>query len=49
MVFTGVANTTSTPMGMVGSHKVAGKGYVNTEISQMSFIGYLKPAKTLDI
>ena len=34
-----IANTTNTPIGVVGSHKVAGKGYVNTEDSQMAFIG----------
>ena len=40
--FTGVANTTSTPTdwkgkGWMGCHKVTGKGYSNTENSQMEF------------
>ena len=44
IVFTGVANTSSTPIaweceGQVGSHKVAGKGYIFTKNSQMSSIG----------
>ena len=47
MISTGVANTTSTPMGMVENYKVAGKGYVNAEISQMLFIGYLSQLKHL--
>ena len=41
--FTGVANTTSNSIGVEGvgggSHKVAGRGYVNTENSQMASIG----------
>ena len=37
-IFPGIANTTITPIGVVGSHKVAGKGYVNTKNSQMSSI-----------
>ena len=44
MVFTGVANTTSTPTGWEGggwliSHEVAGKGYDFTKTSQMASIG----------
>ena len=44
IVFTGVANTSSTPIGWeggrrAGSHKVAGKGYVFTKTSQMVSIG----------
>ena len=42
-IFTGVANTTSTPIkvdgGALGSHEVVGKDYVNTENSQMMPIG----------
>ena len=38
-IFPGSANTTSTPIEVVGSHKVAGKGYINTENSQMAYIG----------
>ena len=40
MVFTGVANTTSTLTGVKGggSHDVVGKGYVNTENRQMASI-----------
>ena len=44
--FTGVASSTSTPIGgrvaikwQAGSHNVVGKVYVNTENSQMVFIG----------
>ena len=41
--FTSVANTTSTLLGarsgVVGSHEVAGKTYVNSENSQMASIG----------
>ena len=44
--FTGVANISSTPTGWegggwVGSHKVAGKGYVFTKTSQMASIGVI--------
>ena len=46
--FTGIANTISTPIGWEGegwvdSHKVAGKGYVDTENSQMASIGTISP------
>ena len=42
--FTGIANTSSTPIGReggewAGTHIVAGKGYVYTENSQMASIG----------
>ena len=44
IVFTGVANTTSTPIGWEGGqwagiHKVAGKGYVFTKNREMTSIG----------
>ena len=39
-LFTGIANTTSTPIGVegkvVGSQEVAGKGYINTKNSQIA-------------
>ena len=47
-LLTGIANTTSTPIGVevegwwvVRSHKVAGKGYVNTENGQIAFTGVI--------
>ena len=40
--FTGVANISSTPTGgRVGSHEVAGKGYVLTKTRLMTFIGVI--------
>ena len=51
-LFTGAANITSTPIGMesggvVGSHKVVGKGYVNAENSQfVSMVAYSTPHNT---
>ena len=44
-ILLGVANTTSTPIGVEGggggSRKVTGRGYVNTENSQMTSIGVI--------
>ena len=37
IVFTGKANSTSINIGVVGSHEMADKGYVNIENSQMVF------------